>query len=268
MMWRECIRKEWMESVKTARFWVIIAVFGAFGMLGPLTARYVNEIISAVAGDLGGIIGQLPPPSVTDSWMQFFKNMNQMCMLVMVLMFMTVVSGEKRRGSVLLVLSKGVGRTTFLCAKLTAAVLVYTIAYALALGLQIGYTWLLFGEIGNSGIWIGLFCFWCYGIGMLSLTLLTSTIARSTGIAAVLALGGYFVIQGIALFSKLGTVGGSTGLIPTISLYSPGAANGLALLIYDGLKQAGDGWISAGVSIVFATILFIVADRIFRRQEL
>ena len=268
-MMRACLAKEWKESVKTARFWVVIAVFGVFGMLGPLTARYINEILTSVGGDLGGLI-QLPPPVVSDSWLQFYKNMNQMGILVMVLMYMNTVAGEKRRGSVLLVLSKGVSRATFLLSKLLSAVMVFTCAYVLALGLQIAYTQVLFGEIGNSGLPVGLFAFWCYGIGMLALTLLMSPLARGTGVAAVMTLGGYLLIQGIALFSKLGSfgTGDSAGIVPTLSLYSPGGANTVALLICDGILDPAAGWISAGVSIVFSVILWTVTVSIFKRQEL
>lgn len=265
MMWRECVRKEWMESVKTARFWVVLAVFGVFGMLGPLTARYINEILTSIGGDFGGII-ELPPPVVNDSWIQFFKNMNQLCMLVMVLMYMNMVSGEKRRGSVLLVLSKGVSRTALLSAKLTAAVMVFTIAFVLSLGLHLGYTQVLFGEIGGSGMWIGLFAFWCYGACVLVLTLLMSTLARGTGMAALLSMGGFFVLQLLAIFAKLEAY--SDGLLPTLSLYTPGAANGLALLILEGARKPIDGWISAGVSIIVGAVLFLISDRVFKKQEL
>lgn len=265
MMWRECVRKEWMESLKTARFWVVMAVSGALGMLSPLTARYINEILTSIGGDFGGII-QLPPAVVNDSWLQFFKNMNQLCMLVMVLMFMNMMSGEKRRGSVLLVLSKGVGRTAFLSAKLVSALIVYTIAYAIALGLHLAYTQVLFGEIGGSGMWIGLFAFWCYGGCVLALTLLMSTLARGTGIAAFLSLGGFFALQLFAIFAKLEAY--SDKLLPRLSMFTPGAANGLALLILEGARKPIDGWISAGVSIIMGAVLFLITDLVFKKQEL
>jgi ABC-2 type transport system permease protein len=67
-------------------------VFLFFGLLSPLTARYINEILAAVGG---GIDLVLPEPSYMDAWGQFFKNMST-CMIVFIIMMTGCVAAKNQ----------------------------------------------------------------------------------------------------------------------------------------------------------------------------
>jgi ABC-2 type transport system permease protein len=75
-------RLEWLRLVRTRRLVVIIAAYVFFGLTGPVSARYLGEILNRIGG---GIRVELPPPTPADGLAQFTSNASQICLLVLVL---------------------------------------------------------------------------------------------------------------------------------------------------------------------------------------
>lgn len=57
---------------------ILLAVFGAFGLLGPLTARYLPEVMDSLGEDA---VGALPPMTPPDGITQYMGNAVQIGML-------------------------------------------------------------------------------------------------------------------------------------------------------------------------------------------
>jgi ABC-2 type transport system permease protein len=53
-------RLEGLRLIRTHRIWILLGVFASFGALGPLTARFLPEIVDAVGG---GVEIAVPAPS-------------------------------------------------------------------------------------------------------------------------------------------------------------------------------------------------------------
>ena len=141
-------KKELMESLKTPRLLILSFTFLLFGLLSPLTAKYINEIIAGV----GNLDLKLPDPTYLDAYVQFFKNMYSLNILIVVMTFMGLVVDEKVKGTLLLTLTKGLSRTAFILGKFFSAVLVFTLSYLLAVGACLYYTYLLFPAFVNPGV--------------------------------------------------------------------------------------------------------------------
>lgn len=75
-------RLEWLRLVRTRRLVLLIGVFLFFGILGPVTARYLGEILERFGGD---VTVQFPPPVPADGVLQFNLNAQQVGLLVVVL---------------------------------------------------------------------------------------------------------------------------------------------------------------------------------------
>ncbi|HEX6302447.1 MAG TPA: hypothetical protein VF148_18510 [Acidimicrobiia bacterium] len=75
-------RLEWLRLVRTKRWIALVAVYLFFGFLGPLTARYLSEILSLAGADLEGATITLPPPEPIDGLAQFSSNAAQVGLLV------------------------------------------------------------------------------------------------------------------------------------------------------------------------------------------
>lgn len=74
-------RLEILRLFRTYRFWILLAVFASFGALGPLTARFLPEIVDAVGG---GVEIAVPPPTPELAMAGYLGNALQIGMLAVV----------------------------------------------------------------------------------------------------------------------------------------------------------------------------------------
>lgn len=185
-------KKEFTEFTRTYKLMILGLVFLFFGVMSPLAAKYMPEIISEFMP--AGMEIALTTPTALDAWMQFFKNVSQMGLFVAVILFCGIMSSEYSRGTLVHMLTKGLPRRTVVLAKFTAASLLWTAAYLLCFGTAYGYTWYFWrADAGMEGLYVAIAATWLYGIFLLSITILGSVLFRNsygcllfTGIAVVL----------------------------------------------------------------------------------
>jgi ABC-2 type transport system permease protein len=72
-------RLEWLRLVRTRRVAALAGVYVLFGFLGPLTARYLPEIIDRFGGDITVVV---PDPVPADGISQYVGNASQIALLV------------------------------------------------------------------------------------------------------------------------------------------------------------------------------------------
>lgn len=94
------LRKEWMEQWRTFRLPILLVVFAIFGMTNPLIAKLTPEILEGLTGD--GVMNTLPEPDAMDAWAQFFKNASQTGLFVLLILFSGTLTGEMRRGTLII----------------------------------------------------------------------------------------------------------------------------------------------------------------------
>ncbi len=75
-------RLEWLRLLRTKRWVALLGVYIFFGFLGPLTARYLSEIVSFAGA--GGATINFPPPVPADGMAQYVSNALQLGTLVSV----------------------------------------------------------------------------------------------------------------------------------------------------------------------------------------
>ena len=59
-------KKEWMESVRTYKFFILITVFLLFGFMNPIIAKVMPELLASVLPE--GMFITLATPNAIDSW--------------------------------------------------------------------------------------------------------------------------------------------------------------------------------------------------------
>ena len=166
------IKKEFMEQIRTFRILILFSVFFLFGLMSPLTAKMLPEIMSGMKID--GMVIAIPEATVMDAYVQFFKNMTQMGVIVILLVFGGMISNELTRGTLINILAKGLGRHTVILSKYTAALAIWTVVLAFAGLVNQGYTMYLFDISGIQNILFSLFCLWLFGAFLLALIILSS----------------------------------------------------------------------------------------------
>jgi ABC-2 type transport system permease protein len=246
------LRKEIREQVRTARLPVVVAVFALIGLLSPVFARYVREIIEAVGG--GQFQGMIPEPTVADAVAQFTKNMGQFGVLIAILVTMGSVATEKERGTAAFLLTKPITRGAFVGAKVLAIGTLLALATAVAGVLCWIYTAILFEPLPAAQFAAAVGLVWLSLAVVAALTFLASVATRSALVAGGIAFGAFLVAGILSVLPGLGTY------MPT-SLW--GAADLLAIgTVPDPL--AGP----IVVNILLAAAAIGLAWWSFRRQEI
>jgi ABC-2 type transport system permease protein len=255
MGFRVLLVKEMREQLRTNRFVAVAAVFVLFGIVGPLTDRYMKELIDAVGSQSGGFTIQVPGPSLDGAAAQILKNMSQFGIICALLLAMGSVAWEKERGTAAMILTKPASRAAFLAAKLAAIALTLGFAVVLGCGSAYVYTLVLYPTVFPLGGYVAMaLIMWWTCLTFAAITMLGSTVTKSAIAAA-----------GIGLLALL--VFGVLAALPVIGDYSPTslATPALALMLgHDPGSIAG----ALLFNIALVPALFGVTWLAFRRQEL
>lgn len=253
---RVLLGKELQEAWRTRRLPVIGLLFLAVGLLSPLTARYLNEILTAALGNQLPVA--LPAPTAATSLEQLQKNLGQLGALAAIALAMGSVSGELDRGTAALVLAQPATRGAFLAAKLTAIAIVLGACTALSTAAAWVYTALLFESLPLTG-WVAFTLLsWLALLSWAALTFLASTATRSTMAAAGI---GFVALIALSLVA----------VVPAIDHVLP---SGLALPASQ-LALGDSGTVELGplMSALGGTLILIIGAGVlaavsFRRREL
>jgi ABC-2 type transport system permease protein len=249
---RLLLAKEMREQVRTLRLPVVLIVFAVLGLISPLVARYVQEIIDAVGGDQFG--GLVPDPVVGDAMVQFTKNVGQFGAIIAILVAMGAVAGEKDQGTAAFLLTKPLSRGSFLAAKVVAIGVLLALGIAVAGLLCWVYTAIIFEPLPIGGYAAAMVLVWLSLADIAAITFLASVTARSSIVAGGVGLGA-LVLAGV-----LGALPGIGPYLPT-SLW--GAADQL------GLGTVPDPLIGPILmAVAIACVVLGLAGWSFRRQEL
>lgn len=248
------MRKELQEQWRTRRFLVLASTFLFFGLLSPITAQLTPDLMRWMTETVPGMVIEIPPPSAADAVAQYIKNLSQIVPLVVLLVAMGSVVGERERGTLPMVLAKPVPRGVVLACKFAGLLAVVVASLALGAAAAFYYSQLLFGGPGLGAFLLLNLVAGTYLVVVLALTFLASTLASSTVMAGALA---FVFWLGLVL----------VGALPRIGRASPTTLMGWAAEL--GVGQAFDGrWLALGVSLVAIVGSLAVAWLHFRRQEI
>lgn len=71
-------RVEWLRLVRTHRWWIVVGLFVFFGVTGPLTARFLPDLLTRFAGE---VQVTMPDPTPAAGMAQFGSNAGQLGLL-------------------------------------------------------------------------------------------------------------------------------------------------------------------------------------------
>lgn len=132
------IKKEAIENIRTKKMLGILLLFIFIGLISPLTAKLMPLILQSITTE--GIDIKIPAPSEIDSWVQFFKNINQIGMFGLVILFSTQVTNEIQKGTLINLLSKGLPRYQVIISKFFFNTVMWGSAYSICFLISFGYT--------------------------------------------------------------------------------------------------------------------------------
>jgi ABC-2 type transport system permease protein len=246
-------KKEFTEQLRTFKWLIVFSVFFIFGMMSPLFAKLMPEIFEGMK--VQGMEFIIPEPTVMDAYGQFFKNISQMGIFVILLVFGGMISNELTKGTLINVLAKGLPRHTVILSKYTAAVTLWTAGYLLAAATTYGYSLYLFENVGVENLAFSLFCLWLFVCFILSLILLSSTIAAGN-------FGG-LILSGTALVVML-----MLNIFPKAEKFNPITLASKNMALLSGEQQVSDLMITVWVTCVLMIGCLIISIVLFNKKKL
>jgi len=247
---RAFFQKELREAARTHKLTVMGLLFLLFGIMNPLTAKILPEILSSVMP--AGMSITLPAPSATDSWAQFFKNIPQMGLIVLVILFGGIMSNELNRGTLTQLLTKGLSRKTVVLAKYTASALIWTAAYALCFVVTYAYTVYFWPTDIVHSLLVSSIGLWIFGLLLLS-TLPLGGVLFQNSYGCLLLTGGLVVILYLL------------NILPALQPYNPVMLSSDNMALLTGQRAATDFAtpmiVTIGLVIAFLSTAIVVFNR-------
>ncbi len=84
---------EVLRMVRTHRWTIVVGVYAVFGVLGPVSARYLSEIVGNFAGEVTIVV---PDPRPVDGILQFVSNTTQLGLLAVVIVAASALAIDAR----------------------------------------------------------------------------------------------------------------------------------------------------------------------------
>ncbi|MDR1537364.1 MAG: ABC transporter permease [Clostridiales bacterium] len=246
-------KKELIESVRTYKLLVLLGVFLLLGMMSPLFAKFMPEILKSV--DFGGMELTAPEPTAMDSWTQFFKNVGQIGLLALVIASAGIMANELSKGTLVNILTKGMKRHTVILSKLTVAALIWAASYMLCLAAAYGYTayfWDM-GELRHR--FLAFFSPWLLGLFLIQLLILGGTLFK-TFIGSLMLTGGVVVAMSLL------------NIIPKLQRYNPISLCGDNTALMTGVKDVSDFLPAAIICALLVVMLTAASVVAFDRKQM
>lgn len=248
-------KKEVLESIRSGKFMILGILFLIFGIMNPAIAKltpWMLEMLSDSLAESGMTVTEVTVDAVT-SWTQFFKNI-PMALIAFVLLYSGIFTKEYESGTLVLVLTKGLARYKTVIAKALIMLTLWTLGYWFCFSVTYAYN----AYFWNNSIAVGLmpatFNWWLFGIWVVCLTVLFSTVFKNY--SGVL-LGTLFCVAVAYLLS----------LFPDMSDYMPTSLmNSAALLV--GAEKVDVYIKSIAVTVITSVIALGLSIPIFNKKQI
>lgn len=244
------------EIVRTWRIWVLPAVVAFFAVTGPVTARFMREILGAALQSDGLGTVPLPEPTVYDAAAQWTGNLTQIVVLVVAVMAAGAITTELRSGVAAFLLVKPVSRVAYLMSHALVQLAFVTVVAAAGTVVTGLVTWAVFGSApvgalaGATGVWLVL------AAVVIGASLLASVVVDGAAGAAGAGIGAFFVL---ALL----------GVAPVLARHTPAGLITLTSTVGAGTQPADHTlWVPVAGGVVLAAALLAGAAVALRRKEL
>lgn len=245
------VKKEFAENMKNYRFLILFSVFLIFGMMSAFLAKFTPEILSAFAADME----MTSKPVPLDAWKQFYKNISGVGFSAFIILFGSCMSNEYSKGTLVLLVTKGLSRKAVILAKYTAAAVLMTISYWVAYTAAYGYTALLWKDASLSNVALAAFSLWIVGFLYLSILMIGCVIFKQT-FTSILFTGGV-----VALISLL-------EMVEPIAKFNPFILTSKNVDLISGEAVLAEFMMPAFISVILSIFGLLIAIRLFQKKQL
>lgn len=246
-------KKETKESIRTYALLIMAVVFAVLGIMNPLVAKLTPELIPKLMPE--GINITMPEPSSLDSWSQFFKNIQQMGLVVTMLVFSGSLPNEVAKGTLINLLTKGLSRRAVIFAKYAAMAAIWTLSMAISLVVTWTCTIYFFPDGKAQHVLLAAFWLWTFGAFLLAVMLCAATLVVSSY--------GSLLISGAAVVTLM-----ILNVIPAVQKYNPLSLAGRNMDLVTGNIGPASLVPALIITLVAIPLLILLAAQKFAKKQL
>lgn len=256
MQWMTLFQKELLENWRNKKWiWVPLVII-LVSIMDPLTTYYLPYIIENVGGMPDGTVIKLPDYAPADVMLMTLSQLSMFGVLVIVLISMGTISGERKSGVSELVLVKPVSYMNYITAKWVSYLLLAWVSLFLGILVSWYYINILFGKLSFGDF---LTTFFFYGIWLtlvVSLTIFYNTIFKSGGLVA------FFTILTIMVMSIM------TQIFHHILDWSPNNLSDYIISAISTGETNSDIIFTGVITIALSLILILLSGQFLKRKEM
>lgn len=182
---------------KTKKFIIFPVIFGLFAMMSPLLAYYLPEIINMIPST-EGISIEMPPAIVLNAYVQYFADMNETVLFIVIFVSISVFTKEKTSGLLVQLFSKPVSKKGYILSKYFSFTTLLFSSLLVAIFCFSFYTYIIFDEMAVGIFLVANIIQFIYFAFIISVSLFFSIISKSY-LSALLQTFGVYV--GLLFFS-------------------------------------------------------------------
>lgn len=186
-----CVKKEIREQWVYKRWQILLLLFIFFGILSVFTAKYMPDLMSYFLPS--EFVKSFPKPKVQDVWIQFFKNIGQVGVLVVIVFLSSLFTAEYQKHTLILPLSKGVSRWKIVISKWSVSCILFSIPFLISIGVTQLYSIIYFKQDSLVNIPEALLSQWVFVCFLITLIVFFSSFVSTSsqvliGVSSVLIL--------------------------------------------------------------------------------
>lgn len=248
-------RLEWLRLVRTKRWVALFGVFVFFGIIGPLTARYLAEIIGFAGGELEGATVEFPPPVPSDGMAQYTSNAMQIGTLVAVVVAAGSLAFDAISEMGVFLRTRIPSIRDILTPRIVVTTLAVISAFVVGALLAWYETWALIGAPDAVAVVWGI-AFGCLFL-VFVVALVTAAAGRSSSVLAT-------VMVSIVILLVMPIL----GVADAIGRWLPTHLGGALGALPAGAAEPSDYLGATVVTLVVSAALFWLGSSLARRREL
>ncbi|WP_456276348.1 ABC transporter permease [Bacillus sp. AK128] len=193
-------RKEMTEMVRNYKLMWIPLVFILLGIMQPVSAYYLPQILETFGGLPEGARIEIPTPTGPQVLMEVLANFGMIGVLILVLSGMGIVSGERQSGVAGMVMMKPVPYSSYILSKWAGFITITLFSLLIGYAASWYYTNLLIENVSFKPIFQSVAIYSLWLVFVVTLTLFFSTVMKGNGGVAFVTL---FVVVIISTVTSL-----------------------------------------------------------------
>lgn len=251
---RAFLKKEILEYVRTSKFFILLGVFILLGIMSPLFAKLMPQLLSSLVDESMASILSPSEPTALDCYIQFFKNITQLGLIALVLLCSTTLTNELSKGTLIPFLTKGLQRSSVLFSKFLASSILWTLCYGVSFLITWLYTKLLFPDLLLPHLALSVASVWVFGILLIAIVLFASSFlsaSYSVLLVCVVFIAVLFMIN----------------IVPAVHDVNPILLISDNVVMLTATYETEPIWISMGVSLCIILLSLWVGCCLFQKRR-